>query len=739
MPESKEVTIIEVIFHNDDNGYTVAIAETREEQFTVVGTLPDFCQGRTYLLTGEWKMHPNYGEQFAFSEFREVMPTSKEGIEGFLSSGVLRGIGKKTAAAIVSKFGEDTLRVIEEEPERLSEISGIGKVKAESIGEAFRAHREFAEVSLYFQQYGIGTEYSMKLYKQYGSATIAVVTENPYALVKDVSGIGFRKADAMALKLGIAKNDEFRIKSGIEYTLWYYASEGHTFIPKRELCEKAAQLLDVMSEEIEDNLVEMVFSGDIRIEMLEDRPVVYLFPFYQAERNVAAKLGALSGAQQKPIGADVNSLIALTEREAGISLSENQKEAVINSLYYGVSVITGGPGTGKTTIINAVINVLLHGGHKVAVCAPTGRAAKRITEVSGHQAQTVHRLLEYYYSEDEDVMRFGKTEENPLDYDAVIVDESSMVDLLLMNGLVNAIKPGTRLIMVGDADQLQSVGTGNVLRDIIESEFVYTTKLTEIFRQAKESMIVVNSHRINHGEYPEANEKDSDFFFMRRNTEPEILATVKELYKTRLPSYYRNCDPIKDIQILTPVRKGIIGSINLNRELQQILNPPAEGRAERKYGERVFRVGDKVMQIKNNYMLEWKRASDFTEGEGVFNGDIGFVHSIDTEFNRLTVVFDDDKYATYDFTNLDELELAYAITVHKSQGSEFPVVVMPVSWFPPLLATRNLLYTAVTRGKQAVVLVGSERRMEAMIDNNTVSKRYTGLAERLRILAKGIE
>lgn len=739
MPESKEVTIIEVIFHNDDNGYTVAIAETREEQFTVVGTLPDFCQGRTYLLTGEWKMHPNYGEQFAFSEFREVMPTSKEGIEGFLSSGVLRGIGKKTAAAIVSKFGEDTLRVIEEEPERLSEISGIGKVKAESIGEAFRAHREFAEVSLYFQQYGIGTEYSMKLYKQYGSATIAVVTENPYALVKDVSGIGFRKADAMALKLGIAKNDEFRIKSGIEYTLWYYASEGHTFIPKRELCEKAAQLLDVMSEEIEDNLVDMVFSGDIRIEMLEDRPVVYLFPFYQAERNVAAKLGALSGAQQKPIGADVNSLIALTEREAGISLSENQKEAVINSLYYGVSVITGGPGTGKTTIINAVINVLLHGGHKVAVCAPTGRAAKRITEVSGHQAQTVHRLLEYYYSEDEDVMRFGKTEESPLDYDAVIVDESSMVDLLLMNGLVNAIKPGTRLIMVGDADQLQSVGTGNVLRDVIESEFVYTTKLTEIFRQAKESMIVVNSHRINHGEYPEANEKDSDFFFMRRNTEPEILATVKELYKTRLPSYYRNCDPIKDIQILTPVRKGIIGSINLNRELQQILNPPAEGRAERKYGERVFRVGDKVMQIKNNYMLEWKRASDFTEGEGVFNGDIGFVHSIDTEFNRLTVVFDDDKYATYDFTNLDELELAYAITVHKSQGSEFPVVVMPVSWFPPLLATRNLLYTAVTRGKQAVVLVGSERRMEAMIDNNTVSKRYTGLAERLRLLAKGIE
>ncbi|MBQ9972356.1 MAG: AAA family ATPase, partial [Firmicutes bacterium] len=457
------------------------------------------------------------------------------------------------------------------------------------------------------------------------------------------------------------------------------------------------------------------------------------------ERNVAGKLAELNDAMLRPVASDVMSLIALTEREAGISLSENQRLAVVNSLYYGVSVITGGPGTGKTTIINAVINVLTNGGHKVAVCAPTGRAAKRITEVSGYFAQTVHRLLEYYYSEGDDAMKFGRNQENPLDYDAVIVDESSMVDLLLMNGLLNAIKPGTRLIMVGDSDQLQSVGTGNVLRDIIESEFVHVTKLTEIFRQAKESMIVVNSHRINKGEYPDSNEKDTDFFFMRRGSEPEVLSTVKELYKTRLPKYFSDLDPVRDIQILTPVRKGLLGSMNLNKELQDILNPAEAGKPERKYGEKVFRVGDKVMQIKNNYMLEWKRLSDFTDGEGVFNGDIGFVHSIDTEFNQMTVVFDEDKFATYDFSNLDELELAYAITVHKSQGSEFPIVVMPISWFPPLLSTRNLLYTAVTRGKKAVVLVGSERRMEAMIDNNTVSLRYSGLAERLRLVAKGME
>lgn len=738
MPEIREVRITEIIFHNESNGYTVAVAESREEEFTVVGCLPSSCLGMTYELTGEWKNHQTYGEQFAFTEFREVMPTSADGIEGFLASGVLKGIGKKTAAAIVKKFGQDTFRIIEEEPHRLVEVSGIGAAKAETICDAFAAHKEFAEVTLYFQQYGISADYAMKLYRQYGAAAVDIARENPYQLIKDVAGIGFRKADAMALKLGIAKDDEFRIRSGIEFTLWYYAGEGHIFVPQKELCEKTGELLDVTSEQVHDNIINMVFSGDVRVEMLEDRPVVYLTAYYNAEKNVAMRIDTLASSQLKLINSDVNSLIALTERDTGIQLSENQKYAVITSLSYGVSVITGGPGTGKTTIINTIINVLNQGGHKTAIAAPTGRAAKRITETSGHFAQTIHRLLEYYYSEGEDVMKFGRTEENPLDYDAVIIDEASMVDLMLMNGLVNALKPGTRLIMVGDADQLPSVGAGNVLRDIINSEHIYCVKLTEIFRQAKESLIVVNAHRINRGEYPAANEKDKDFFFMRRASEPEVLATIKELYSTRLPRYYTDCVPIRDIQVLTPVRKGLIGSINLNKELQAILNPPREDLAERKYGDKVFREGDKVMQIKNNYQLTWKKRSDFTDGEGIFNGDVGFIEKIDTEFNQMIVVFDDDKFVTYDFANLDELELAYAVTVHKSQGSEFPIVIMPISWFPPMLATRNLLYTAVTRGKQAVILVGSERKMEAMVDNNQITRRYSGLAERLREFSKGM-
>lgn len=738
MLENKEVSIAEIIFHNEENGYTVAVCESGEEQFTAVGCLPAFSKGRTYRLTGTWKEHPSYGEQFAFTEFTEIMPTDKEGIEGFLASGLLKGIGKKTAAAIAGKFGEDTFRIIEEEPERLTEISGIGQIKAESISEAFRTHREFAEITLYFQQYGISADYALKLYKEYGNDTISIISENPYRMIREIGGIGFKRADGMALKLGVAKNDEYRIKSGVEFTLRYYVSEGHTFVPRSLLCEKSAELLDISAEEAEDCLISMAFSGDINMDMLEERPVVYLAAYFAAERNVAARLTALAEAQIKGIGVDVMSLISRTESEKGIELSENQKYAVISALSYGVSVITGGPGTGKTTIINSIINVLNYGGHKTAIAAPTGRAAKRITETSGYFAQTVHRLLEYYYSEGEDAMRFGRTEENPLEYDAVIIDEASMMDLMLMNGLLNAIKPGTRLIMVGDADQLPSVGAGNVLRDMIDSEYIYSVKLTEIFRQAKESLIVVNAHRINRGEYPAFNEKNKDFFFMRRQVEAEMLATIKELYMERLPKYYKDCVPKRDIQIVTPVRKGLMGSINLNRELQAILNPPSKDKGERKFGERIFREGDKVMQIKNNYRLEWKKFSDFTEGEGVFNGDMGVVETIDEEYNSMTVVFDDDKCVTYDFAGLDELELAYAVTVHKSQGSEFPIVLMPVSWFPPVLATRNLLYTAVTRGKEAVILVGSERKMEAMVDNNRITDRYSGLGIRLKAALAGI-
>jgi len=730
-------SIAEIIYHNKDNYYTIAVVENEEEQFTVVGYLPAADRGRAFRFRGNWKTHPTYGEQFSFTEYQEEMPSTSEGIEGFLASGLLKGIGKKTAAAIVRKFGEKTFEIIEKEPCRLTEVDGIGEKKAAAVAEAFQAHKEFAGITLFFQQFGIAASYAMKLYKVYGSDTIQAVTDNPYQLVDDIFGIGFKKADKIAEKMGIAKDSEYRIRSGIKYALWLYVNEGHTYVPQKLFCESAAELLDVGTEQIYEMLIQLAFEGEIHIENLEGRSVVFPMPYYMAEQNVCKRLIALNEARLKPISSNVDQLIAVTECETGIRLSENQKDAVKASLQNGVSVITGGPGTGKTTIINTIMKIFEHSGFATAIAAPTGRAAKRITETSGYEASTIHRLLEYYYSEGEDAMRFGKTSEDPLEYDAVIIDEASMIDILLMNGLLSAIKPGTRLVIVGDADQLPSVGAGNVLRDMIDSEVIFSVKLTEIFRQAKESLIVVNAHKINRGEYPDCNERDKDFFLLRKKSEKEMLETIKSLCVKRLPDYYRGCDAIRDMQVLTPVRRGLLGSINLNRELQRVLNPPSAGLAEKTFGDRTFREGDKVMQIKNNYQLEWKRLEDFTEGQGVFNGDVGYISNIDREFNEITVVYDDNRYVKYDFSQLDEIELAYAVTVHKSQGSEFPIVIMPVSWFPPMLATRNLLYTAVTRGKKAVILVGSEGRMQAMVDNNRITERYSGLSERLRAFLEG--
>ncbi len=731
MLEEKQGTIAEIIFHNSENGYTVAIFETETDAFTAVGNLPAVTAGRSYILQGEFTTHPVYGEQFSIKSFEEVMPSTEDGIREFMASEAMKGIGRKTAAAIVSVFGTDTLRVIEEEPHRLTDVPGIGKKTAERISLAFGKHREFASIVLYLQQFGINAEYAMKLYRVYGSGTIEAVKENPYRLVEDIFGVGFKKADKIADRMGVARDDEFRIKSGVKFTLSYFAGEGNTFLPQDMLCEKAGQLLDLPIELIEEQLIDMAFEGNIYIEKLDGRNAVFLAAYYLAEQNVCKCLSAINDAQLKPVAGGIDSLISRTENATGIYLSENQKHAVKTSLQMGVSIITGGPGTGKTTIINTIINILEESGLKTAIAAPTGRAAKRITETSGHYASTIHRLLEYYFSESENMMRFGKTKEDPLDYDAVIVDEASMIDLILMNGLVSAIRPGTRLVIVGDADQLPSVGAGNVLRDMISSEYIYSTKLTEIFRQAKESMIVVNAHRINHGEYPDCNAKGKDFFLLRRSAEKEMLETIKTLCLKRLPDYYSDISPTADIQVLTPVRKGLLGSINLNRELQDVLNPPCAELEEKQFGDRIFREGDKVMQIKNNYQMTWKNLEDFTEGEGVFNGDVGVIHRVDREFNEVTVVYDEVRYVTYNFNQLDELELAYAITVHKSQGSEFPIVIMPVSWFPPVLATRNLLYTGVTRGKRAVVLVGSENKLDAMVDNDRINERFSGLGVRL--------
>lgn len=725
-------SIAEVIYHNKENYYTIAVIENDEEQFTAVGYLPGVDRGRSFRFRGTWKTHPTYGDQFSFTEYQEEMPSSQEGIEGFLSSGLLKGIGKKTAAAIVRRFGGETFDVIEKEPHRLTEVEGIGEKKAAAVSEAFLAHKEFAEITLFFQQFGIAPPYAMKLYKVYGPDTIQAVTENPYQLVDDIFGIGFKKADKIAEKMGIDKNSEYRIESGIKYALWLYVNEGHTYVPQKLFCENTAELLEVGTEQVHEKLVQLAFEGELHIENLEGRAVIFSMPYYIAEQNVCKILLSLSRSDLKPVSLDVDELIAATERETGILLSENQKYAVKASLRNGVSVITGGPGTGKTTIINTIMKILEHSGFATAIAAPTGRAAKRITETSGYEASTIHRLLEYYYSEGEDTMRFGKNSEDQLEYDAIIIDEASMIDILLMNGLLSAIKPGTRLIVVGDADQLPSVGAGNVLRDMLDSEVIYAVKLTEIFRQAKESLIVVNAHKINQGEYPDCNEKDKDFFLLRQKSEKEMLETIKSLCVKRLPEYYKGCDAVRDMQVLTPVRKGLLGSINLNKELQNVLNPPAEGQEEKVFGDRIFREGDKVMQIKNNYQMEWKRLEDFTEGQGVFNGDVGYIQTIDREFNEITIVFDDNRYVRYDFSQLDEIELAYAVTVHKSQGSEFPIVIMPVSWFPPMLATRNLLYTAVTRGKRAVIIVGSENKMHAMVDNNRITDRYSGLAVRLK-------
>lgn len=725
-------TLSEIIYYNQENFYTIAICENEMEQVTVVGSLPGADKGRAFLFTGAWQTHAVYGEQFRFTEYIEQMPETEQGIQHFLSSGVLKGIGKKTAAAIVKHFGEETLDILEQHPDRLTEVDGIGEKKAATITASFRSHKEFARITFFFQEFGINPVYAMKLYKVYGAETIERVKENPYRMVTDVFGIGFRKADQIAQRMGVNRESEERIRSGSLYALWLSVNEGHTFVSRKQFCEDTAQLLDVGSEQVYEALVDLAFAGEIQMEKLEGREVVFLMPYYLAEQSVCRHLVSLHHGELKPINAQVDQLIAATEAETGILLSESQKFAVKASLKNGVCVITGGPGTGKTTIINTIMRVFEHSGLTTAIAAPTGRAAKRITETSGYEASTIHRLLEYYYSEGEDSMRFGKTEEDPLNYDAIIIDEASMIDILLMNGLVSAIPQGTRLIVVGDADQLPSVGAGNVLRDMLESEMIYAVKLTEIFRQAKESLIVVNAHKINKGEYPDCNEKDQDFFFLRRNGEKEMMETIKHLCYQRLPAYYQDCDPVRDIQILTPVRKGTLGSINLNKELQKMLNPPEEDLAEKSFGDRIFRQGDKVMQIKNNYQLEWKKIEQFTEGQGVFNGDVGYVHNIDLEYNELTVVFEDNRYVHYEFSQLDELELAYAVTVHKSQGSEFPIVVMPISWFPPMLATRNLLYTAVTRGKRAVVLVGSENKMQAMIENNRIIERYSGLAVRLR-------
>ena len=727
----KEGKLGKIIFNNEDNGYTVAVFDTEDGAIRIAGSFNAPKVGTKYRLDGNFTIHRRYGEQFSFSSYEEVMPEGTEAIYEFLAAGNIRGIGPKTAELITDTFGEESLKIIEENPEKLLQIKGIGPNTLAKISESFSETREFAEVSLQLRELGIEMSHAVKIFKLYGKDSESIVRENPYSLVDDIYGLTFQKADFIASKIGFDEDSEFRIESGIKYILKTWAASGSTLMPESMLIEKVIELLDTNTERIKDALLTMAMSGSIQTDVIDEVPVVYLYGYYYAEQRVAANLRRIQFSKRPPIPAYVDNLINDAEQDLArshgeIALSDEQRSAIRAALLGNCTIITGGPGTGKTTIINILVSIFKSLGYKTALAAPTGRAAKRMEEASGEPAMTIHRLLEYEYSQDEDDMYFGRNEENPLEYEVIIVDEASMIDIMLMDGLLAAIKDGSILILTGDADQLPSVGAGNVLRDIIASESIYTARLKSIFRQAEGSLIVSNAHQINNGEYPETGGANSDFFIINKVNEEEILEEIKGMVGGRLASYYDFVNDASDIQVLTPTKRGVLGAPSLNAVLQEVINPPRKDSAELKIGNRSFREGDKVMQLRNNYGADWRDAETFMTGEGIFNGDMGNVESINVE-ERSMIVRSDDRLITYSGDMLEEIDLAYAVTVHKSQGSEFPVVIIPMWQFPPMLMTRNLLYTAVTRGKKLVIIVGNPRYLQWMIDNNRSDGRYTGL------------
>lgn len=735
----REGKLSRIIFNNAENGYTVAVFDTEEGSFRIAGSFAEPRIGAKYRLEGKFTIHARYGEQFSFSSYEELLPEGEDAILEFLSAGNIRGIGPKTAKTIVETFGEESLEVIEKTPEKLLSISGIGPKSLAKIAESFGESREFASVSIELRELGIEMSDAVRIYKIYGSDSVSIVKENPYILVEDIRGITFPKADSIAARLGFEPGSTFRIESGIRYALRSWASSGSTLMPEELLVEKVAELLDITREEVADSLRDLVFNGELEEDRIDDIPVIYLYGYYQAEQRVAFNIGRIHDAPVRQIPASIEDLIS--DAEAGlaadgmsyVTLSEEQENAVRASLLTNISIITGGPGTGKTTIINILVRIFRRLGLEVALAAPTGRAAKRMEEASGEPAMTIHRLLEYVYSEDEETLNFGRDEENQLEQDVIIVDEASMIDIMLMDGLLNAVKSGTVLIFTGDADQLPSVGAGNVLRDMIASEYIHTTRLREIFRQAGGSKIITNSHLINNGEYPEQGLSGDDFFILRKDSENEILDTIREMVEGRIAKGFEFISSASDIQILTPTKRGALGAPSLNSVLQDVINPAEEGDPELRIGSKVFRTGDKVMQLRNNYGAEWRDELTWAEGEGIFNGDMGTVESINLH-DKSMIVKSDDRLITYSGDMFDEIDFAYAITVHKSQGTEFPAVIIPAWRFPPMLMTRNLLYTAVTRGKKLVLIIGDPRCVQMMIDNNRADGRYTGLRARLQQL-----
>lgn len=725
--------IVSIIYYNDFNGYTVADFDMQEELVTIIGFFPELQEGEELNLTGKWVTHAEYGMQFKVESFYVEEPSTIEAIEKYLASGLIKGVGPVTAKRLVNHFGKDVLDIIQFYPKRLMEVEGIGEKKLHQIILSYEEQQGLREVMLFLQKFGVTPRHAVKLYKKYGDKTIGTLKENPYKMAEDIMGVGFKTADQIAIKMGIDSRSNYRITAGVKYALYQIHNEGHTYCPENMLIENAMKLLEVPQEEIENDILDMTMKGHIKLEMMNGEKAYYSIPFFKAEEEVAWRIISLSSIESEDPLSDIDEKIIDLEKKSKIRLASRQREAIIESMNNGVLVITGGPGTGKTTIINSILDILEGRDEKVLLAAPTGRAAKRMTETTGRESRTIHRLLEYGFSKEEEGQFFQKNEEEPLEADVVIIDEMSMVDTMLMNHLLKAISVGTRLIMVGDVDQLPSVGPGNVLKDIIDSKMIKVVQLNKIFRQAKESMIVVNAHKINSGELPLLNVKDNDFYFHRIPSKEDVLKTVVDLCSRRLPKY-KGFNPLQDIQVLSPMKKSIVGVYQLNKSLQEVLNPPSKDKVEKKFGDLLFREGDKVMQIKNNYNIAWTSILGQGEekGEGVFNGDFGILQSIDLEEGKLVVLFDEEKSVEYDFNQLDELELAYAVTVHKSQGSEFPVVVMPISWGPPMLLTRNLLYTAVTRAKEFVVLVGLEKYLLNMIKNDYINKRYTGLCQKIR-------
>lgn len=733
--ERLEGYVDHIIYRNQDNGYTVMNVVSDGEEITCVGTLHYIGEGELFEASGHYTEHATYGRQFQIEGLKLKEPEDVLAIERYLGSGAIKGIGVSLAARIVRKFKEDTFRIMEEEPERLAEVKGISERKAREISEQMEEKKDLRKAMIFLQQYGISTALGVKIYSQYGQNIYQIIKENPYQMADDISGIGFRIADEIASRVGIHTDSDYRIRCGILYCLQQAMQEGHVYLPKEILIRRAVELLEVSPEAVDKHILDLAVDRKLIAKEQEEQVKVYGAQAYYLELNTARMLHDLNISCEISKEAVLHRVEQI-EKNTETSLDEMQKEAVVKAAEIGLMVLTGGPGTGKTTTINTMIAYFESEGLEVELAAPTGRAAKRMTEATGKEARTIHRLLEIAPGAEarEGKGTFGRNQENPLETDVVIIDEMSMVDIYLMHSLLLAIVPGTRLILVGDVNQLPSVGPGSVLKDIIESERFQVVRLTKIFRQATESDIVMNAHKINRGEHMVLDNKSRDFFFLKREDANVIISVVLTLIQKKLPKYVGAS--WEEIQVLTPMRKGLVGVERLNTILQHYLNPPDPSKQEKEHGSVKFREGDKVMQIKNNYQIEWEVRGRYgipvDKGQGIFNGDMGIIREINSFAQQLTVEFDDHRFVEYPFTLLDELELAYAVTVHKAQGSEYPAVVIPLLPGPQMLMNRNLLYTAVTRAKSCVTLVGREDVFNQMIDNTFEQKRYTTLKERIR-------